>query len=120
MPIADDMHMLGVLLLVLGIGVLPLALLGFILYRHRRTQRRLAESEDRFRLLFEHGGVGLALLSADGLIVQANPALEQLLGYEAGGLCGRRLSDLAHPQDRDGETSRIREQPPGAPGDHFE
>jgi two-component system cell cycle sensor histidine kinase/response regulator CckA len=65
----------------------------------RDALQRLAESEDRFRLLFDYSGVGMALLSADGRILQANPALERFLGYGAGELHNRRLAELLHPQD---------------------
>ena len=91
----------GMILVLLGVG--------------QDTLLRLAESEDRFRILFEHGGVGLALLSADGVIVQANPALEQMLGYGAGLLCGLRLSDLCHPEDRNDDTRRIAGSRPSRP-----
>jgi len=84
------------------------------------TLHRLAESEDRFRILFEHGGVGLALLSADGNIVQANPALEEMLDYGPGQLCGLRLSDLSHPQDRSDDTRRMRQQPADPGRDQYE
>ena len=84
------------------------------------TLHRLAESEDRFRILFEHGGVGLALLSADGTIVQANPALEEMLHYGPGQLCGQRLSDLSHPHDRSDDTHRMRHQPPDGGRDQYE
>ena len=86
----------------------------------QETLHRLAESDDRFRILFEHGGVGLALLSAEGAIVQANPALEQMLGYGPGQLYGLRLSALSHPQDRSDDTRRIAHQAAGADGNQYE
>jgi two-component system cell cycle sensor histidine kinase/response regulator CckA len=82
---------------------------------------RLAESEDRLRLLIEHGGVGLALLSPEGYFVHANPALTRLLGYTAEELRGRRLADLTHPEDRSSSyvvhanAARPAPAPPGAP-----
>ena len=101
-------------LLTLGIGGLFLVLIYFLLRRPRSSlleenllqqTRRLAESESRFRILFEHGGAGLALLSADGSIVEANPALEEMLGYGRGELVGLRISDLSHPDDRSDYTA---------------
>src|SRR5262249_16614718 len=67
----------------------------------RDTRDRLGESEDRFRLVFEHGGVGMALLTQDGRFLEVNPALVKLLGYDAQELQGRRLGDLGHPDDPD-------------------
>jgi two-component system cell cycle sensor histidine kinase/response regulator CckA len=61
--------------------------------------RRLGESEDRFRIIFEHSGVGMALLGADGRFVQVNPALGNLLGYAPDELHSRNLTALGHPAD---------------------
>jgi PAS domain S-box-containing protein len=114
-------------LLLLGGGSLFLGLIWYVLFRRPRssikekllqqTIRRLEESEGGFRILFEHGGVGLALLSADGSIVQANPALEEMLGYGPGQLVGLRLSDLSHPEDRSDFTLRVKGQPASAADD---
>ncbi len=120
MPPPGDLTPFIVSLLIAGGLGLFLVLFCFVLYFRRQALRRLAESEDRFRILFEHGGVGLALLSAEGAIVQANPALEQMLGYEPGQLCGLRLSDLSHPDDRSDETRRMRQQAPNAGADQSE
>ena len=84
----------GSLLLLLGSGVALLVLLCG--KRLRRTKRHLAASEDQFRLLFERGGVGMALLSPDGDFLQVNPALLQMLGYSASELVGRHLLDVMH------------------------
>jgi PAS domain S-box-containing protein len=93
--------------LVQGLACLLLVAVCALLYTaHRRRASlrdaldRLAESEDRLRLLIEHGGVGLALLSPEGYFVHANPALTRLLGYTPEELRGRRLADLTHPQDQ--------------------
>jgi PAS domain S-box-containing protein len=85
--------------------VLLFALLCGFLYEYRRqrstlgdTQRDLAQSQDHFRLVFEHSGVGMALLDPEGRFLQVNPALVQFFGYKAADLAGRRLVDLAHPE----------------------
>ncbi|HWG45178.1 MAG TPA: PAS domain S-box protein [Gemmataceae bacterium] len=72
----------------------------------RETGQRLAESEDRFRLLFEHGGVGMALLSPDGDFVQVNPALIQMLGYPAAELIGKHFTDVLYAEDRSSGNRR--------------
>jgi PAS domain S-box-containing protein len=43
--------------------------------------RALAESEERFRRLVHRVGVGVFRASADGRLVEANPALARMLGY---------------------------------------
>jgi PAS domain S-box-containing protein len=90
------------------VGALALALLAAALVRdfvggerHRlhNTQQRLGEAEDHFRLVFEHGGVGMALLAPDGQFLRVNAALMQMLGYDRAELEGRQLVDFAHPED---------------------
>jgi PAS domain S-box-containing protein len=66
----------------------------------REAGERLAESEDRFRLVFDHGGVGMALLSPEGDFLQVNPALIQMLGYPQEQLIGVHVTDLMHNEDR--------------------
>ncbi|HEY7315480.1 MAG TPA: PAS domain S-box protein [Gemmataceae bacterium] len=73
------------------------------------TDRRLAEAEDRFRLLFEHGGVGMALLSPDGDFLQVNPALVQMLGYPSAELVGRHVTDVMHGDDRSSSTNHLQQ-----------
>jgi PAS domain S-box-containing protein len=65
----------------------------------RDVLRRLAEPEDHIRPLLEFSGVGIALLTPQGQFVEANSALERLLGYSAGELRRRKLIELAHPAD---------------------
>ncbi|HVS34385.1 MAG TPA: PAS domain S-box protein, partial [Gemmataceae bacterium] len=124
MPIRGDISLTIVLLFVQAVGSLILVVLCCVLFfqrrRWRRIVRRLAESEDRFRILFEHGGVGRALLSAEGLIVQANPALEQMLGFAPGQLAGQRLSDFSHPDDRHDDTRRMQQRPANPADDQQE
>jgi two-component system cell cycle sensor histidine kinase/response regulator CckA len=92
--------LLDFVLLVLTVVAMIVVLLDEGEGELRDALGRLAESEDRPRLLIEHGGVGLALLSPEGYFVHANPALTRLLGYTPEELRGRRLSDLTHPEDR--------------------
>jgi PAS domain S-box-containing protein len=66
----------------------------------RITERRqmgilLAESEERYRRLFETASDGILLLEkCDGKIVHANQAVERILGYTDQEIIGNRLQDL--------------------------
>jgi PAS domain S-box-containing protein len=74
----------------------------------RDALERLTESEDHFRLVFDHSGVGMALLTPDGRFIQVNPSLIRFLGYSGAELRGRRLVDLLHPDfQADGQTPPI-------------
>ncbi|SDS56677.1 PAS domain S-box protein [Actinoplanes derwentensis] len=69
------------------------------------TDRRKAETAlaDRERLLhaqFALSTVGQAMLHVDGTVLQANPALADILGYAPDALAGRTIDSLTHPEDR--------------------
>jgi PAS domain S-box-containing protein len=65
----------------LGLLALTGLVLGPGVAEHRRTLLALARSERRFRQVFEHAGLGIAIFRPDGRIERANPALERMLGY---------------------------------------
>ncbi len=52
---------------------------------------QLQESERRFHSAFTHASIGMALLSFDGRILQANDALRELLGVDDSGLLERAV-----------------------------
>jgi PAS domain S-box-containing protein len=47
-----------------------------------------------FKHLFESTGVAVIMYSPHGLVEQANPAAERLLGWPGGGLAGQKIQDL--------------------------
>jgi diguanylate cyclase (GGDEF)-like protein/PAS domain S-box-containing protein len=61
--------------------------------------QHLAESEQRWRLAFEHSPIGAALVSADGDIVLANASLGAMLGRRVDALVMMSLKDVTHPDD---------------------
>src|SRR5579872_3768931 len=66
----------------------------------QEAERSRAEAESLFRTLFDQVAVGVAIAALDTTIVQSNPMLTTLLGYNERELHGRRLDDLTHPADR--------------------
>jgi PAS domain S-box-containing protein len=66
------------------------------LYKHE-SEKRLRESEERFRLLFEHAPVAFHALDADGHIVQVNRAWQELFGYTQEEIAGRWLGEILGP-----------------------
>lgn len=65
----------------------------------RKVKRDLRKSEQRFRGIFDSAALGIALLDAEGTILEANPALESMLGYESGALEGQPFQSITHPDD---------------------
>ena len=97
-------------------ALLPVATLGFIGWavgrvrdlwwelhhdRERLGQEAIARqhSEERMRLIFEHTGIGVASLDAEGELQQTNPALDQMLQADAGELRGA-LAGMARDRRR--------------------
>jgi PAS domain S-box-containing protein len=61
------------------------------------SEKRLRESEERFRLLFENAPVAFHALDADGHVVQVNRAWQELFGYTQEEIEGRWLGELLAP-----------------------
>ncbi len=61
--------------------------------------RALAESEARFRGIFEHGPVGIVLAGPDYMIIEANPAFSRMIGYSRDELLFFSFRDITHPDD---------------------
>jgi PAS domain S-box-containing protein len=64
-----------------------------------RHQRARARADELLRRAWESAPTGVALVDADGLIVQINPALRALTGADAGGI-GTAFAEQFHPDDR--------------------
>jgi two-component system, cell cycle sensor histidine kinase and response regulator CckA len=54
----------------------------------------------RYEALFQRVGVGIAIATPDGRLIEANPAFCALLGYGEDELTGGDLTSLTHPNDR--------------------
>ncbi|MGC3999354.1 MAG: PAS domain-containing protein [Anaeromyxobacter sp.] len=66
----------------------------------RRAEEALRESASRFRAVFDHGPLGIALRGPDGRIQDANPALQAFTGRSLEELRQAGLEAVAHPEDR--------------------
>ncbi|MBI2383858.1 MAG: EAL domain-containing protein [Gammaproteobacteria bacterium] len=77
------------------------AQLGATILRSR-AWRKLKDSEDRLRSIFESASDAIFLTDDQGRILEANPATLALTGYELDALCRRNVTELvpAHAQAR--------------------
>ena len=62
-------------------------------------EENLKASEARYRSLFHQPGMGVASLDDHGRFIEANAALESLLGFSHGELATKSLANLVHPDD---------------------
>ena len=65
----------------------------------KKMELALAESEARFRAGFNQASVGMAMMSADGIYLNANDALCGILGYSREELIGKNIVSTTHPDD---------------------
>lgn len=65
----------------------------------KRAENALRESEMRFRLLFEHAPIGIAMTDVDGHFLQVNQAFCGMLGYSEAELTSKTFMEVTHPDD---------------------
>jgi PAS domain S-box-containing protein/diguanylate cyclase (GGDEF)-like protein len=63
------------------------------------AKRGQVEILARYRMIFEGASVGILRVDAGGHAVEANPAMEQMLGYTAAELADMSFSEYTHPDD---------------------
>jgi diguanylate cyclase (GGDEF)-like protein/PAS domain S-box-containing protein len=63
------------------------------------AQAELSRSEGRFRALLAEGSDVIMVLTAQGRITYASPAIERVLGYAVDDLVGTSAFELIHPDD---------------------
>lgn len=73
----------------------------------RSAARALADSERRFRALFEQSVVGIAESDADQKLLRVNPAFCRFVGRHPSELIGKRDADLTHAGDVEREQELI-------------
>ncbi|MHB2023883.1 MAG: PAS domain S-box protein [Mycobacteriales bacterium] len=74
----------------------------------KAAELALRESEALFRSHFEHAAVGIARVALNGTLLEVNPALSRIMGYQAEELAGRSFDDIAYPDGRQANAETIR------------
>jgi PAS domain S-box-containing protein/putative nucleotidyltransferase with HDIG domain len=64
-----------------------------------REKEAIRESEARFKTIYERSAVGISLLDPEGRIVEANPALQAMVGYSEDELRGMLFSKMTYQED---------------------
>jgi diguanylate cyclase (GGDEF)-like protein/PAS domain S-box-containing protein len=72
-------------------------------------QASYQQGNERFRLLFDRASVGIISVDREGRAVEANPAVERLLGYEHGEMIGVSFTTFTHPGDLEVSKESYRE-----------
>jgi len=72
------------------------------------ARARLRASEERFRLLIEHGMEAIGVIDAAGTIMYLSPSVERVFGYPPDLLIGTKAIEKVHPDDRPAVHSALR------------
>ena len=91
----------------------PVKLMGahIDITENKLTEKRLKDSEARFRVIFEQAGVGVALVDGiSGRFLRINQRYSQMLGYSIREMLELRLTyqDITHPDDLARDTMKFK------------
>jgi PAS domain S-box-containing protein len=65
------------------------------------AEKKLRESEERFRSIFDKSPVGSVIVGLDKKFVKCNTAFCTFLGYTHDELIGKAISDITYPEDKE-------------------
>lgn len=101
----------------MGLMVLAILPLSSVIAQREAAERKVRESERRFRALAEHSSDVVALLVRDGAFRYVSPAVEGVLGYRPDELVGCKALDFVPPADLDLIAPKLAQalQPPARP-----
>lgn len=74
--------------------------------RHRKDQK-LRQSEELYKGVFQHAGIGIFITNLDGRLLSCNPAYSRMHGYSEDELRRLTLGEVVHPDDRGRQALQI-------------
>ncbi len=75
----------------------------------RQAQELLRASEEKYRLMFETAATAITSVGADGIIVDCNSRIMDLLGYDRQEIIGQPASKIIHPDSLADVTATLGE-----------
>lgn len=67
--------------------------------RVEERTRAIEAAERRFKATFENAGVGISIVSGDGILMRVNDSLARMLGYDVGEMEDQSIDRFTHPED---------------------
>jgi PAS domain S-box-containing protein len=75
--------------------------------RHRNDEA-LRESEERYKGIYQHASMGIAIWDLDGRMVSCNPAYCDMRGYSEDELRWLSFEAIVHPEDRERHACEVK------------
>ena len=69
----------------------------------------LRETEKRFRKIFEEAAIGMCMVNLEGYLLDSNPALQEMLGYQKDELYRKFFIDISYSEDQERHTRLFQE-----------
>jgi PAS domain S-box-containing protein len=73
-----------------------------------RNDEALRESEERYKGIYQHASMGIAIWDLDGRLVSCNTAYSDMRGYSEDELRGSSFEAIVHPEDRDRHACEVK------------
>jgi len=80
-------------------GIIAISVILRDITGRRDADRKLRESEERFRAVFEYAPAGICVIGLDDRRIQVNAKYCTMLGFSEEELLGRNWQELCHPDD---------------------
>jgi PAS domain S-box-containing protein len=71
-----------------------------ILHRVDELRRDAEASEQKFRMVFDHAGIGISI-GSNGMLTETNDAYQRMLGYTADEMAKMHYNEITYPDDVD-------------------
>ncbi|MBC8047046.1 MAG: PAS domain S-box protein [Fimbriimonadaceae bacterium] len=65
----------------------------------KKSENALLVSKEKLRAVYEGSPMGILITKQPGIIIDVNPAFEEMIGYEAKELIGKNILEFTHPLD---------------------
>jgi PAS domain S-box-containing protein len=96
---AGELNAVLPLQLFLFFTAVPFMILAALVEEHKEAAEELRESEEKFRNVFRDAGIGMAIVSPEGVFLAGNEAFSRFIGYKEEELIGRTVQSVTHPED---------------------
>jgi PAS domain S-box-containing protein len=100
-PFTESQHVNNLLSLQLFLlfAAAPFMVLAALVEERALAGEVLGESEEKFRSVFRDAGIGMAIVSPQGVFLAGNDAFCNFVGYTEQELLGKTVQCLTHPDD---------------------